>query len=348
MEKPENDHLDVPTHNEGSPLSGDVDVIMPSSERSEQIITASPPALALGQIMTRRRLLAAAGTVGLGWLIFGCADKKSSQELGQPNDQNRGGNPQYPPDNLREVASRRLQQPPQRKEIKEINESEIYKVSIPRLRETLLRTGILVLTHNGSSDRENEFRRVVDTPELGLVSQRFGPRIAKKQCRPKIITGLDAGGNDKIQDVTPIDCFVVDATGGVLPSNISHVLGNKKFGLILCAGHVHDIESLARLSDQFRDEESMLLLGGCRTASMIGKFHKPQRLVAGTNASLHTETFTHLTKVTAATLIGRQFSTWPEYFRNLQINYSYELQREPGTYIFPGNPLYPGYAQRER
>ena len=296
---------------------------------------------------TRRRVLSALFALGLSPLLPGCKeDSERAPVLPRPNNNPRNGGlpttPQYEstPPPVRQVPREQIQQIP------EISEADLYKVDIPRLRENLLRTGILVLTHNGDSELENEFKRIVESArELGPVIKRFGSKIVKKRCQPKIITGQDANGNDITENVTPIDCFVVDATDGVLPSNIGDVLRNRKFGLILCAGHVYDIETLANLSDQFRADESFLMLGGCRTADMIGQFHLPTRLVAGTTDSLHTETFTHLAKVSAATIIGRQCNTWPEFFRNLQANYSYELQREPDVYIFPGNPMYVRYVQ---
>lgn len=232
--------------------------------------------------------------------------------------------------------------------IPEAEAQEVYGVNMPRLRETLLQNGILVLTHNGAGSMEDEFTRVAGNMPLGPITQRFGKKIAKKRCQLKIITGTDSQGRDVTKEIETIDVTVVDATGGVLPENIHAVIGNKKFGLILCAGHVYDIEKLANLSDGFRARESLLLLGGCRTAPMIAKYHRPNRLVAGSYDGIGTETFTHLAKTTAASIVGQQCSTWPEYFTNMQRNYSYELQRKPDTYIFPGNPRYGQVAGVQR
>lgn len=226
----------------------------------------------------------------------------------------------------------------------EAEAKEVYGVNISRLRETLLQNGILVLTHNGVSAAEDEFTRVAGNMPLGPITKRFGKKVAKKRCPLKIIAGVDSQGRDVTKEIETIDVTVVDATGGVLPGNLGAVIGDKKFGLILCAGHIHDIEKLADLSDQFRARESLLLLGGCRAASLIAKYHRPNRLVAGSYDGISTETFTHLTKTTAASIVGKQCNTWPEYFTNMQRNYSFELQRRPGTYIFPGNPRYEGVA----
>lgn len=227
----------------------------------------------------------------------------------------------------------------------------IYEVDIPRLRETVRKNGVLALTHNGESEMENEFWRVAGNEALGPIVNHVGGKnpkrykAAKKQCHLKIITGVDNAGQDIIKDIGTIDWTVVDATGGKLSKEANGLIGNRKFGLILCAGHVYDISKLATLSSSLCSKESLLLLGGCNTASMIPDLYRPNRLVAGAEVGIGTETFTHLTKVTAASLIGKQFTTWEEYFRNLQQNYSYELQRNPECYVFPGNPIYREYTR---
>ncbi|MFA6550458.1 MAG: hypothetical protein WCT36_03840 [Candidatus Gracilibacteria bacterium] len=234
----------------------------------------------------------------------------------------------------------------------EATPEKLYDVDIPRLRATLRNTGVLALTHNGESEMENEYWRIAGDAKLGPVTrhgQGKNPKnqsFAIKRCPLRIITGTNSAGQDITQDVESINWTVIDVTKGDASKEAKRVIGSRKYGLILCAGHVSDIPEIAKLSGKFCAPESLLMLGGCRTAPMIRDFYRPKRLVTGSNDGIGTELFTHFTKVTAATLLGNQFSTWEEYFRNMQQRYSYEMQRRPDTYIFPGNPNYAAYTKK--
>lgn len=228
-------------------------------------------------------------------------------------------------------------------------ETNIYGVNMHRLQEKLRTTGVLSLTHNGASEAENEFWRVAGDPRLGTIVEHIGganlkkSKVIKKQCPlNKNTTGAGHNGADLTEGIGSIDWWIVDATGGVISPEAKRAIAGKKFGLIHCAGHIFDIEKLTTLSEQFHADESLLMLGGCRGAELVRKLHRPKRLVAGSFDGIGTEMFTQLTKVSAASIVGGQCGTWPEYFANLQRNYSLQMQRRPDVYMFPGNPRYPG------
>lgn len=225
-----------------------------------------------------------------------------------------------------------------------------FDVNIDRLREGIIRNGVLVLTHNGLRGGqvgygENEFYRIVQKQEgsdsLGR-NTRVWPRVVKKECSPRII---DEYG--QLQNTEPnVDVYVVDGTQGVqnaiTKEELQRILGGKKFGLILVAGHVYDIEKLLELSKAVRADESYTLMGGCRTADFIPAHFEPNHILAGSVHGIGTEAYTHFTRMSMGALLGRQFNSWEEYFR-IMGRYS----DHTNDHILPGHPQYWRYLNRQ-
>ncbi len=253
-----------------------------------------------------------------------------------------------------------------------VDENNLYQVDIEKLRENILRNGVLVLTHNGMDGvnvkpGEDEYYRISEaqsgSSSLGRNTQRGYLQTTKKLSG---IQGINSNGEvitingnvtvhvidmsylkrEEMREVSRGDC------GDTHPQYCKYSqeeaidylegqFGNKKFGLILVAGHVFNIEELIEVSKHFRAPESLTLLGGCRTAQFIPGNFRNNALMAGSSVGIATERYTHLMRSTIAAILGRQFGRWEDYPR-IMARYSGNI----GTEILPGSASYRSYIPR--
>ncbi|OGY87581.1 MAG: hypothetical protein A2458_03005 [Candidatus Kerfeldbacteria bacterium RIFOXYC2_FULL_38_9] len=218
----------------------------------------------------RREFVRDALTVLVGTVLFGrdCGKEKKGLEHSTSTPSNHTTSERLPEDNTVELGPQveaREYEPP---------------ADIEYFRD--LHSGVLVLTANASETAAvNQTLHERSSRRAGTAKYHFERSGALLKATTKTRQFADRDRSHQpsrpLRDV-PVNIIGVDN----LSSSVAiRNLQGRRFNLVQLRGHTSDMKHLFKTAQQYMNDKSLLILGGCEGANFISDFYSPDHPIIG-------------------------------------------------------------------